>query len=53
MSGKAKGEIRKTYPSGKQYSSFPETKEGLVDLDAFNRRRDGADSWQIAKRFVI
>ena len=43
LSGKVKDEIRKTYPSDREYFAFPETKEGRKDLRAFARRRDGVD----------
>ena len=43
-SGKVKYDIGKTYPAGKQYLAFPETKEGRGDLNTSTRRRYGADS---------
>ena len=39
VSGDGADVIRKTYPSGKQYMAFPETKDGRGDLDTFARRR--------------
>ena len=55
MSGEVKDEIRKTYQSGGQYLAFPETKEvrGEGDLDTFLRPRDGAGSWEMARRLAL
>ena len=48
-----KDEIRKTYTSDRQYLAFRETKEGLKYLHTFERRRDGAGSWQMLKRIPL
>ena len=42
-----------TYPSGKQYLAFPETKQCRDDLNAFARRRAGVRSWQMVTRFFL
>ena len=51
VSEKSKDEIRKTYPVGNRYLSYPETKEGRGRLNKYARRRDGAGSWEILKGF--
>ena len=53
VSEKAPDVINKTYPSGKQYLACPGAKEVRDDLDTFDRRRGGVDSWQMAKWCVL
>ena len=45
--------IRKTYPSGKRYLDFPETKGCQWDLNTFTRQMAGMGSWEMAKRFGL
>ena len=50
---KVKDEIMPTYPAGKQYLAFPETKKVGGDTDTFMRRRDGSGSWEMEKMSVL
>ena len=53
VSEKGKDEIRKTYPSGRKYLAFRETKEGRLDSNTFVLSRAVANSWEMPKRFSL
>ena len=53
MSANAQDEKGGTYQSGKRYLALRESKESRLYSVAFIRRRAGADSCLMAKRFVI